>query len=168
MGRKYGKGSRIVGEMMRKIIQFMIPCIIFIALCLPFAMVEKDIEIAAVIEALKPYATENMKEQDIKVIKSSYQLKDSDMDAYFSYGPISYINVDEITLIQQSDEAKRKRIYENALAHIDKLKKNFEGYGVEQVKLLKKAKVVEKGSYVICVVADDADTIIASFHDVFK
>lgn len=146
----------------------MIPIIILAALALPFLRVEKDVEISSFEKVITKYVSGDMTTQDIKIIQSSYHIKDTDMEAYISYGPVSYINVDEITLIRQADDKKRKQIYEQALAHIETLKKSFEGYGVEQTKLLKNAKVVERGNYVICIVSKKADTILNSFNAVFE
>lgn len=154
--------------MMKKIIQIMIVIIILAALALPFLRVEKDIDITSFEKVIAKYISDDMTTQDIKIIQSSYHIKDTDMEAYISYGPISYINVDEITLIRQADDKKRKQIYEQTLAHIETLKNSFEGYGVEQTKLLKNAKVVERGNYVICIVSQKADTILNSFNAVFE
>lgn len=153
---------------MKKVIQILIPCVILIALILPFLLVEKDVEITTFEKVFEPYVSEDMQIQDIKILKSIYEIKDSDMESYISYGPISYINVDEITLIRQSDAIKRKYLYEQVLTHIETQKKSFEGYGVEQTKLLKNAKVIEKGNYVICIVSKDADTILNEFNIQFE
>lgn len=153
---------------MKKVIQILIPCVILIALILPFLLVEKDVEITMFEKVFEPYVSEDMQIQDIKILKNIYEIKDSDMESYISYGPISYINVDEITLIRQSDAIKRKHLYEQVLAHIETQKKSFEGYGVEQTKLLKNAKVIEKGKYVICIVSKDADAILNEFNIQFE
>lgn len=153
---------------MKKVIQILIPCVILIALILPFLLVEKDVEITIFEKVFEPYVSEDMKIQDVKILKSIYEIKDSDMESYISYGPTSYINVDEITLIRQSDAIKRKHLYKQVLAHIETQKKSFEGYGVEQTKLLKNAKVIEKGKYVICIVSKDADAILNEFNIQFE
>lgn len=153
---------------MKKVIQILIPCVILIALILPFLLVEKDVEITIFEKVFEPYVSEDMQIQDVKILKSIYEIKDSDMESYISYGPTSYINVDEITLIRQSDAIKRKHLYEQVLAHIETQKKSFEGYGVEQTKLLKNAKVLEKGKYVICIVSKDADAILNEFNIQFE
>lgn len=140
----------------------------FVALILPFLCVEKDVEILSFEKVFEPYIQEDMNIQDVKVLRSIYEIKASDFEAYISYGPKSYINVDEITLIRQSDTSKRKQLYEHALAHIESQIKSFEGYGVEQTKLLKNAKVIEKGNYVICIVSNNADDILHDFNEQFE
>lgn len=153
---------------MKKLIQIIIPFVIILALLFPFLCVEKDIDITDFKKVLKPYINEQMQPQDMKIILSKYEIKDVDIEAYISYGPISYINVDEITILRQSDEEKRKHLYEQAMLHIEKQKKNFEGYGVEQTKLLKNAKVIVKGKYVICIVSKNVDAISDDFITLFK
>ncbi|NBK97250.1 MAG: DUF4358 domain-containing protein [Erysipelotrichia bacterium] len=153
---------------MKRIIQIVIPVLIIGALFLPFLRVEKDVDIQTLTTLLKGYVSDQMSVQDIKIVKSSYEIMESDMESYLSYGPISYINVDEITLIRQSDDEKRAMLYEKAQAHIQKQIKSFEGYGVEQTKLLKKAKVEERGNYVICIVSKQAEKISLAFNKAFE
>lgn len=164
MGYEYGIRSRIIGEHMKKVIQIGLPLLIILALAFPFFLTKKDVPIAQLQERITRY-TQELQPQSSQRIESSYQLHLSNAESFIAYGPISYMNVEEITIFRQQDQTKRKELYQKAWKHIEQQKKSFEGYGITQMELLKKARVVEAGNYIFCVVGEHADEILTALKE---
>lgn len=153
---------------MKKILQASLVIMMIVLLAVPFLRVEKDVPIEKIQKVVEKYISKDMQKQEMKIIKGNYKIKENEVEAIISYGPLSYINVDEITVLRQSDQDIRKTLLEKTLAHVDSVKKSFEGYGIEQTKLLKKAKVIEKGDYVICIVLENGKQVYDDIIHLFQ
>lgn len=143
-------------------------CLILM-LVIPFFRGEKEVELNILKETITPYILQDkMEESDVNKIYRSYSLSKEEYDSYVSYSPISYMNVEELTVFEVKDEVKRKEVVKQVKKHIEEEIKIFEGYGIYQTELLKKAYVEEKGTYVICIVHDEVDKIQREIEGVFK
>ena len=74
------------------------------------------------------------------------------------------MSVNEVLVVKVKDESQIEDIEKAVQTRLDTQKKSFEGYGVEQTKLLRSAVVESKGSYTILVVSKDADKIDEAFR----
>lgn len=134
-------------------------CFIFI-LIFPFLSAEKNIEIDVLHEVVSPYLDFELMEMiDDEKIYRNYHVNKNSYDDCFSYSPISYMDVEEITLFKVADASRRKTVFDAAKQHIEKEISIFEGYGIRQTELLKKAVIKEKGMYVIIIVHPQGNMI---------
>lgn len=134
-------------------------CFVFL-LILPFLHADKDVDFSTLNKKIKPYIIEErMEVSDDTKIYRNYHITNNDYDECFSYTPISYMDVEELTIFKVADENKRKVVFAASLQHIEKEIAIFKGYGIQQTELLKDAYVQEKGNYVIIVVHQKSDTI---------
>lgn len=137
-------------------------------LALPFITAEKNVDFVTLQENMKNFVKQDiMQEQSEEIVKKNYKIKEDLYESFMSYGPISYMNVEEITIFKQSDKQKRQQLLEKVESHIDSQIKSFEGYGIEQTEMLKKAMVIQKQEYIICVVLPDIDAVETCLNDVF-
>lgn len=154
--------------MMRKILYIVTFIVMIIALIIPFKNVDKEVDVKTIEKVIvKQMDTETMQKQDEKALKRGYKVKMNDYQKQYSYGPISYMNVEEITVFYETNEEKRNALLKKAEEHIKSQISVFEGYGEVQTKLLKKSYVKTKGNYVICIVAKNVHSIAQAFESLF-
>lgn len=142
--------------------------IIIIALLYPFFNIDKRVAFERVKEVVSSYVDQqNMQLQTDKTISKNYLVKKDEYQDMVSFGPISYMNVDEITLFYQPDPSLRASLYKKMQEHVTSQIRIFEGYGEVQTKMLKDAYVAEKGDYVICIITPNSDQAAEAFHALF-
>lgn len=133
---------------------------IVICLILPFIFAPHDANMKDLKEVADQYSDKEIMERiDDSYIFSKYHLVNDYYEEVYGYGPISYMDVDEIIIFKQSDETLRKQVFESVESHIKNQISTFEGYGIKQTEKLKASFVEEKGSYVICVVSKNVKEI---------
>ena len=153
---------------MKKVFISVVMLFMIFMLALPFITAEKNVDFVTLQENMKNFVKQDiMQEQSEEIVKKNYKIKEDLYESFMSYGPISYMNVEEITIFKQSDKQKRQQLLEKVESHIDSQIKSFEGYGIEQTEMLKKAMVIQKQEYIICVVLPDIDAVETCLNDVF-
>lgn len=153
---------------MKKVYISVVMLFMIFMLALPFITAEKNVDFVTLQENMKNFVKQDiMQEQSEEIVKKNYKIKEDLYESFMSYGPISYMNVEEITIFKQSDKQKRQQLLEKVESHIDSQIKSFEGYGIEQTEMLKKAMVIQKQEYIICVVLPDIDAVETCLNDIF-
>lgn len=141
--------------------------LIVAALVFPFYNASKPVSWDTLITLTETSVNGNiMQKLSEKKVRQVYEILTTDYDECISYGPIAYMDVDEITIFRQSDASKRQVLLEAANRHIEKQINIFEGYASKQTAMLKSALVIEKQDYVICIVSEDnkvQDEILEKF-----
>ena len=66
------------------------------------------------------------------------------------------MDVDEILIVRMKDSAQENALKDAMQTRIDTQTQSFEGYGVNQTKLLKDAVIDVKGNYALLVVNEKA------------
>lgn len=131
---------------------------LIIALALPFINNNKEVTITTLKNITKKNIDVSvMKAKEPKEIRKTYKMLEQEYTGYFSYGSVSYMDVEEVTVFQQSNKEKREAILDKVTTHITNKLLAFKGYGTTQTKLLEESIVMEKGSYVICIVTDNKE-----------
>lgn len=145
--------------MKRKQIIFIIFFII-ILLTIPFITKDKNVEFTKIKETIKPYIdSEIIKEIDSKTIYTNFGINPNLLDDYISFGPISFMNVEEITIFKEEDKQQKEILIDKINDYINKKIITFEGYGPIQVELLKNSIVKTKGDYVFCIILENNEEI---------
>lgn len=130
--------------------------LLIIALAIPFINGEKKVSLKELEEIASTCIDSTiMQQQEVKNIRKIYKIAEQEYDNYFSYGPISYMDVDEITIFEQADKIKRQQLIDKLEIYVDTKIQTFKGYGIEQTKMLEEAMIVEKGNFIICIISND-------------
>lgn len=117
--------------------------------------IEKNITKAVSVKGMKKGTTQDLKKY--------YGLNANDYDGTMLYIPDDVMSVNEILVVKVKDESQVESVEAAVEERLSTQKKSFEGYGVEQTKLLKSAIEESKGYYVLLAVSKDADSIDAAF-----
>ena len=144
--------------------------IIFISILLvvPFLIKDKKVDIDEIKKVFEEYAKEDIvTEIDSSTIYNNYNINTNSLEGYISYGPISYMNVQELTVFKEEDKEKRIEIKNKINEYINKKILTFGGYGESQVELLKNSVVEIKGDYVFCIILDNSDEVWQNITKLF-
>ena len=144
--------------------------IIFISLLLviPFLIKDKKVDIDEIKKVIEGYAKEDIVvEIDSSTIYNNYNINTNSLEGYISYGPITYMNVQELTVFKEEDKDKRIEIKNEINEYINKKILTFGGYGEAQVELLKNSVVEIKGDYVFCIILDNSDEVWQNITKLF-
>lgn len=144
--------------------------IIFISILLviPFLIKDKKVDIDEIKKVLEGYAKEDIVvEIDSSTIYNNYNINTNSLEGYISYGPITYMNVQELTVFKEDDKDKRIEIKNEINEYINKKILTFQGYGEAQVELLKNSVVEIKGDYVFCIILDNSEEVWQNITKLF-
>lgn len=144
--------------------------IIFISILLviPFLIKDKKVDIDEIKKVLEGYAEEDIvTEIDSSTIYNNYNINTNSLEGYISYGLISYMNVQELTVFKEEDKDKRIEIKNKINEYINKKILTFQGYGEAQVELLKNSVVEIKGDYVFCIILDNSEEVWQNITKLF-
>lgn len=108
--------------------------------------------------------TKGMSKGNSQDLKKYYGLNANDYDGVMLYIPNDVMSVNEVLVVKVKDESQTEDVEKAVQTRLDTQKKSFEGYGVEQTKLLGSAIVESKGSYTILAVSKNADKIDQAFR----
>lgn len=147
---------------------FFIILFITILLLIPFITKDKKVEFSEIKEVIEPYLHEEIvKEVGSTIIYNNYKINPNSLDGYISYGPISYMTVEEITIFKEQDKEQQALIVNKIKDYIAKKITTFEGYAPLEVELLKKAIVEVKGDYIFCIILKDNTSLWHSITNLF-
>lgn len=144
--------------------------IIFISILLviPFLIKDKKVDIDEIKKVFEEYAKEDIvTEIDSSTIYNNYNINTNSLEGYISYGPITYMNVQELTVFKEDDKDKRIEIKNEINEYINKKILTFQGYGEAQVELLKNSVVEIKGDYVFCIILDNSEEVWQNITKLF-
>lgn len=144
--------------------------IIFISILLviPFLIKDKKVDIDEIKKVFEEYAKEDIVvEIDSSTIYNNYNINANSLEGYISYGPITYMNVQELTVFKEDDKDKRIEIKNKINEYINKKILTFQGYGEAQVELLKNSVVEIKGDYVFCIILDNSEEVWQNITKLF-
>lgn len=144
--------------------------IIFISILLvvPFLIKDKKVDIDEIKKVFEEYAKEDIvTEIDSSTIYNNYNINTNNLEGYISYGPITYMNVQELTVFKEDDKDKRIEIKNKINEYINKKILTFQGYGEAQVELLKNSVVEIKGDYVFCIILDNSEEVWQNITKLF-
>ena len=117
--------------------------------------IEKNITKAVKLEGMKKGTTQDLKKY--------YSLNANDYEGISLYIPDDVMSVNEILVIKVKNESQIETVEKAVEIRVNTQEKNFEGYGVEQTKLIHAAIIETRGRYVLLAVSKDADRIDAAF-----
>lgn len=104
-----------------------------------------------------------MKKGTSQDLKKYYGLNANDYEGMSLYIPDDVMSVNELLVIKVKDESQTETIEKAVEKRVDTQEKSFEGYGVEQTKLIHSAIIDTRGHYVLLAVSKDADRMDTAF-----
>ena len=107
--------------------------------------------------------TDLMAEGDNMMLRRLYGLDQSAYQGAALYYPSSNMGAEELLLIQMKEAGQQEAIEEAIENRMKAQKKNFDGYGIEQMGLLSKSVTESRGNYVLFVVSEDPEAVRNAF-----
>ena len=121
-----------------------------------FATVESAVSSASDLNTMQP--------GDNLMVKRLYGVDPNAYGGVFFYYPTSNMGAEEVLLVKYSSPEQKEEILSAMQKRLDSQLSSFEGYGIEQSAMLKKAVIEAKGGYALFVSADDPDTVVRAFE----
>lgn len=90
----------------------------------------------------------DLSEPGVSGLRRFYQIDENDIDSYFFRKAASPMSVDEVLVVKANSSSEASAYLEAAQAHLESQKNIFEGYGTDQMALLREASVEKRGAYV--------------------
>jgi len=107
--------------------------------------------------------TSLMKKGNSQTFKKLYGLNAKDYDGIMLYSAKSAMGAEELLVLRLKD-ASQTEVTEKAVEkRLEDRKKVFEGYGVNQTKLLQNAVYMTRGNYIFLAVSSDAQKFQKAF-----
>lgn len=129
----------------------------------------KDVPVKTIRKAVEkaglPDGIQEMKDKDLR---KYFGIDASSNGDYFYFKAESSMNVDEILVIKAKSQDQVSAYVSAVEARLESQKNSFEGYGVTQTALLKKAYAEAEGNYVIYMAGENADKWKSAFEKAIK
>jgi len=106
-----------------------------------------------------------LQESNSMGLKKYYGTDTSGIKEFCLYLPYSNMDASELLIIVMEDEAQADRFRKACENRLEAQKNVFESYGVEQMELLKNARLLSCGPYLAFIVGNDSDKCIAAFKN---
>ena len=114
---------------------------------------------------LKVTNTDGMSQGTTQDLKKYYGLNANDYDGVRLYIPDDVMSVNEILVVKLKNQEQANEVEQAVKKRLKTQKSSFEGYGVNQTKLLNSAITETKGNYVMMVISEDAEKIFEAFKN---
>lgn len=121
----------------------------------PFEKVAGNVEKAA--------DTSLMKKGNAQTFKKLYGLNAKDYDGVMLYSAKSAMGAEELLVLRLKDVSQTEVTEKAVEKRLEDRKKVFEGYGVNQTKLLQNAVRMTRGNYIFLAVSSDAQKFQKAF-----
>ena len=144
--------------------------ILFLVWCVKANDVRNDIPIAEMKNSLllKASDPDHMKEAGAMKLKALYGLASNDYEEVLLYIPVSNMDAEEMLLIRCRDKEQLKTVEEAMNQRIDYQTGIFESYGVDQMALIRQAKIVPKGLYCLYVCDKNSSDVRDEFVSILS
>lgn len=100
--------------------------------------------------------------------KRAFGMNAADYNEVLYYTPSNTMSVEEFLMIKVQDESQLESIRSALEQRLDAQKKAFDGYGTDQLALLKQAKIYQTGSYICFFVSEDAERWLDTVKTILK
>lgn len=114
-------------------------------------------------ETAKAAGFDDMTRAENRMIKRFYGVNPKEYDGAVLYAPQDNMDVHELFVVKLKDVSQQETIERAIEERLDTQIKSFEGYGAEQVALLKKHVLEVKGNYVFYMVGENAQAARKAF-----
>lgn len=153
---------------MKRIEYGIIALFVIIACALPFLRIDKHVPFQKVEQTiLSKISLNNLKKADMQFLRQYYHLSDENYEKELVYTSKNAMGAEEIAIFYEQDDTKLNSIYQQVKNRLQTQLKSFQGYGVEQTKLLQQSVIMKKGQYVIYIAYENANAIASNVKKLF-
>ena len=118
----------------------------------------EDVSLSDIAEDFEAeFDTSCMQKSGAMRIKRAFGINPSDYEDYLYYMPANTMDVDELLIVKTGDESLNDALVRAVNERLDSQKKTFDGYGTDQLDILKGAQIFTAGQYVCFMVSGEAD-----------
>lgn len=103
---------------------------------------------------------ESMTRSDALRFKRAYGLNAEDYEEILYYEPETNMDVEELLIVHVADSTQTETVEAAMEQRIAVQKKNFDGYGTDQLAILGKARIYSNGMYVCLVISEDSPALL--------
>lgn len=115
-------------------------------------------------QVVKAYGAKGLSAADNRMVKRLYGINANDYEGVTLYVSDSNMKVEELLIVKLKDVSQSEAVEAAIEGRLDKQLESFEGYGVEQSKLLKDHVLDVKGNYILYVVDKKAKKADKAFQ----
>lgn len=115
-------------------------------------------------QVVKAYGAKGLSAADNRMVKRLYGINANDYEGVTLYVSDSNMKVEELLIVKLKDVSQSEAVEAAIEGRLDKQLESFEGYGVEQSKLLKDHVLDVKGNYILYVVDKNAKKADKAFQ----
>lgn len=115
-------------------------------------------------QVVKAYGADGLSAADNRMVKRLYGINANDYEGVTLYVSDSNMKVEELLIVKLKDVSQADAVEAAIEGRLDKQLESFEGYGVEQSKLLKDHVLDVRGNYILYVVDKNAKTADKAFQ----
>ena len=108
-----------------------------------------------------------MQQGDAQLLRRLYGLNGSELRHWLLYTSTDNMDVEELLLVECISEEQADQAAQAAEKRAEVQKDNFEGYSPEQVHLIEKSVILERDTYLLFVISDQAEEVKDSFQKTF-
>ena len=106
-----------------------------------------------------------MQAADARTLKRLYGLDKGTYEEFVLYTSTDSMDVKEILLVKTENDSQADAVEQAITKRIEAQRQNFDGYGVEQMKLIGDAEPLVKGNYVFFAISPGAESMKKAFLD---
>ncbi len=106
---------------------------------------------------------EDVEQAPNRSVKRFYGLDPQDYEGVVLYAPKDNMDVNEILIVKLASTDQATSVEDAINERLETQQKSFDGYGVEQTKLLKDHVLQVKGNYILYAVGENADKMQTAF-----
>lgn len=104
-----------------------------------------------------------MQKADARTLKKLYGLDKGSYEEFALYTSTDSMDVKEILLVKTENDSQADAVEQAVTKRVEAQKQNFDGYGVEQMKLIGDAETLVKGNYVFFAISPGAESMKKAF-----
>lgn len=116
---------------------------------------------------LEEMDSEQLKVGDEQMLRRLYGLNAGELKNWALYISKDNMDVEELLLVEVETLEQLEQVAQAAQKRLEVQENNFEGYGPEQLQLLKKSVIRTEGSYLLFAVAREPEAVKSSFVQAF-
>lgn len=142
---------------MRKTVAFILMTVLLLASCTGGAKASTFEDVKKIVE--ENINLESFSQEGNQGLAYNYEIKDTDVEKYLYYAPMTNIQTNEILILQAKSKEDIPTLEEKINKRLENLKKDFEGYLPQQAELIDKKFYKVQDNLIILVVANDVDKL---------
>lgn len=142
---------------MRKTVAFILMTVLLLTSCTGGAKASTFEDVKKIVE--ENINLESFSQEGNQGLAYNYEIKDTDVEKYLYYAPMTNIQTNEILILQAKSKEDIPALEDKINKRLENLKKDFEGYLPQQAELIDKKFYKVQDNLIILVVANDVDKL---------